>query len=71
MELLERHAAYEEREKKEWLRIGWLASKIVSYLVGKNVTISDLLPEIFPEKILTREEIKKELKELRKRLKIK
>jgi hypothetical protein len=43
----------------------------VSYLVGKPISISDLLPEIFPAKIWTKEEIKKELDELKKSLNIK
>jgi hypothetical protein len=43
----------------------------VSYLVGKRITISDLLPELFPAKVWTKEEIKKELDELKKSLGIK
>jgi hypothetical protein len=37
-------------------------------LLGKKTEISDLLPEMFPEKIMTKEEAKKELKELKERL---
>jgi rRNA-processing protein FCF1 len=62
--------AYAEREKKEWFRTAWLASQIVSYIIGKRVEISDLLPEMFPAKVWTKEEVKKELDELKKRLKI-
>jgi len=60
-----------EREKKEWYRTAWLAAQIVSCLSGKRIRISDLLPSLFPEKILTKEEVKKELEDLKKRLKIK
>lgn len=70
VELRERIEAYAEREKKEWFRTAWLASQIVSYLAGKRVEISDLLPEMFPGKVWTREEIKKGLDDLKKRLKI-
>jgi len=71
VELQERVEAYEERDKKEWFRTAWLAAQIVSHIVQKRVSISDLLPEMFPEKIWTKEEIKKELDDLKKRLKIK
>lgn len=71
MELRERIEAHDEKEKKEWFRTAWLASQIVSYLVGKPVMVSDLLPEMFPAKVWTRTEIKKELKELKKILKMK
>lgn len=71
----ERIDAYEEkekkREKKEWFRTAWLASQIVSFMTGKNIEISDLLPEMFPAKVWTEEEIKKELAEIKKELKIK
>lgn len=70
VELQERIDAYIERDKKEWFRTAWLASQIVSYLIGKKVEVSDLLPDMFPAKIWTKEEIKKELDELKKRLKI-
>ena len=70
MELQERVEAYAERERKEWFRTAWLASKIVSYLAGKRIEISDLLPEMFPAKVWTKEEVKKELNDLKKRLKI-
>lgn len=71
MELRERIEAYVERDKKEWFRTAWLASQIVSYLTGKIIEISDLLPDMFPAKVWTREEVKKELDDLKKRLKIK
>lgn len=69
--MTERIKAYDEKEKKEWFRTAWLASKIVSFLIGKVVSVSDLLPEMFPPKVWTRAEIKKELKELKKSLNIK
>lgn len=71
MELLERIEAYEKREKKEWFRTAWLASQIVSYISGKPIEISELLPEMFPPKVWTKAEIKQELKEIKKELKIK
>ena len=71
MELRERVEAYEERERKEWFRTAWLASQIVSYLVGKSIEVSDLLPKMFPAKVWTKKEVKKELDALKKRLKIK
>lgn len=67
----ERIEAYEKREKTEWFRTAWLASQIVSYIVGKRVEVSDLLPEMFPPKVWTEKEIKKELAEIKKELKIK
>jgi len=69
--LTERIEGNKARERKEWFRTAWLASKIVSFLVGKEITISDLLPDMFPGKVWTKAEIKKELKDLKKRLKIK
>ena len=48
--------------------IGWAVAEIVSHLVGKRITISDLLPEMFPPKIWTKEEIKKELDDLKHEL---
>lgn len=71
MELRERIEAHEAREKKTWFMIGWAVAEIVSHLIGKRVTVSDLLPEIFPPKVWTKKEVKKELKALKKRLKIK
>jgi hypothetical protein len=70
VELGERIEADDAREKREWFRTAWLASQIVSYLVGKPVAISDLLPEMFPAKVWTKAEIKKELAELKKILKM-
>lgn len=67
----ERIEANTEKERKEWFRTAWLAAEIVSYLSGKRITISDLLPEMFPGKEWTKKEIKEELKDLKKRLKIK
>ncbi len=67
----ERVEAYEEKEKKEWFRTAWLASQIISHQLGKRVEISDLLPEMFPPKVWTKEEIKRELEEIKKELKIK
>jgi len=71
VELQERIEAYAEKEKKEWFRTAWLASQIVSYLAGKSIEISDLLPEMFPAKVWTKEEVKRELDEIKKELKIK
>jgi len=72
--LTEKIEAYEEKERKrdrkEWFRTGWMTAEIVSYLIGKRVEISDLLPEMFPAKIWTKEEIKRELDEIKKELKI-
>lgn len=48
-----------------------MTAEIVSYLIGKRVEISDLLPEMFPPKVWTKAEVKKELADLKKRLKIK
>ena len=48
-----------------------MTAEIISYLIGKRVEISDLLPEMFPPKIWTKEEIRKELDEIKKELKIK
>lgn len=67
----ERIEAHEAREKKTWFMIGWAVAEIVSYIAGKRITISDLLPEMFPPKVWTEEEIKRELKEIKKELKIK
>lgn len=71
MELRERIEAHNKRERKEWFRTAWLASRMISYMTGKEVDISDLLPEMFPAKVWTKEEIKKELDDLKKRLKVK
>ncbi|MCK4820847.1 hypothetical protein KA005_34090 [bacterium] len=71
VELAERIRAYDEKEKKEWFRTAWLASKIVSYLRGKSISVSDLLPEMFPPKEWTQVEIDKELKELKESLNMK
>lgn len=71
MELQERVDGYVEREKKAWFRTAWLAAEIVSHLIGERVEVSDLLPEMFPPKVWTREEVKKELDEIKKELKIK
>jgi len=40
-------------------------------MTGKNIEISDLLPEMFPAKVWTEEEVKKELAEIKKELNIK
>lgn len=40
-------------------------------MTGKNITVSDLLPEMFPPKVWTKEEVRRELDELKERLKIK
>jgi len=66
--LTERIEANEAKERKEWFRTAWLAAEIVSYLAGKRITISDLLPDMFPGKVWTKEEVKKELDDLKKRL---
>ena len=71
MELRERIEAYGEKERKEWFRTAWMTAEIVSYLIGKRVEISDLLPEMFPAKVWTKKEIKKELDGIKKELKIK
>ena len=68
---MERIEAYEAKEKKLWFMIGWAVAEIVSYIAGKRITISDLLPEIFPAKVWTKKEIKRELDEIKKELKIK
>lgn len=68
--MTERLNAYAEKEKKEWFRTAWLASQIVSYMRGQEISVSDLLPEMFPAKVWTEEEIKKELKELKESLNI-
>jgi hypothetical protein len=71
LELQERIEAYEERERKEWFRTAWMTAEIISYLIGERVEISDLLPEMFPPKVWTKEEVKRELDEIKKELKIK
>lgn len=71
MELRERIEAYQEKERKEWFRTAWMTAEIVSYLIGKRVEISDLLPEMFPAKVWTKKEIKRELDGIKKELKIK
>lgn len=71
MELLERIRAYEQKERKEWFRTAWMTAEIVSRLAGERITISDLLPEMFPAKVWTKKEVKKELAEIKKELKIK
>jgi len=43
----------------------------VSHIGGKRITISDLLPEMFPAKVWTEEDVKKELADIKKELKIK
>jgi len=48
-----------------------MTAEIVSYLIGKRVEISDLLPEMFPAKVWTKEEVRKELDEIKKELQIK
>jgi hypothetical protein len=48
-----------------------MTAEIVSYLIGTRVEISDLLPEMFPPKVWTKEEVRKELEEIKKELKIK
>jgi len=48
-----------------------MTAEIVTYLCGQRVEISDLLPEMFPPKVWTKEEVKKELKEIKKELNIK
>ena len=63
--------AHAEKEKQEWFRTAWLASRMISYMTGKEVDISDLLPEMFPPKVWTKEEIKRALDDLKKRLKVK
>lgn len=70
-ELREQVEAYKEREKKEWQRIAWLGAVFASYISGKRVKPSSLLPEAFSEKIMTKEDKEKELEALRKRLKVK
>lgn len=71
----ERIEAYNEKEKKrdkrEWFRTAWLASQIVSYMTGKEIEISDLLPAMFPPKVWTKKEVKAELAKIKKELKIK
>ena len=71
MELRDRIEAYAEKERKEWFRTAWMTAEIVSYLIGKRVEISDLLPEMFPAKVWTKKEVKRELDGIKKELKIK
>jgi len=66
--LREKIEAYLEREKKEWQRTAWLAAQIISCLAGKRIKADDLLPGMFPKKYITKEEAKRELEELKKRL---
>lgn len=74
LELRERIEAFQEtvkkKERSEWFRTAWLASRIVSYISQKPVSVSDLMPEMFPEKVWTKDEVKKELNALKKRLRI-
>jgi len=71
VELRDRIEAYAEKERKEWFRTAWMTAEIVSYLIGKRVEISDLLPEMFPAKVWTKKEVKRELDGIKKELKIK
>ena len=71
MELRELIEAHEEKEKQEWFRTAWLASRIITFTTGRETEISDLLPEMFPPKVWTKDEVKKELNALKKRLKVK
>lgn len=48
-----------------------MTAEIVSYLIGKRVEISDLLPEMFPAKVWTKKEVRRELDGIKKELKIK
>lgn len=70
MELQELIEGYYAREKNEWRRTAWATAQILSCLTGTVVTVSELLPEMFPSKPWTPEKVKKELAELKKRLKI-
>ena len=63
--------AYDEKEKRKWLRDAWFTAWILMCLSGKEVDPSLLLPEwISPKKTLTKEEKDKELKELKDKLKV-
>jgi hypothetical protein len=67
--------AYNAREKAEWFRLAWFTSLILKPYIkeGYDIEPEDLLPNEFrkkPKKVMTKKEAKKELKELRKRLKV-
>jgi len=72
VELKEAIEAYNEKEKRKWVRDAWFTALIMMCFVGKRIDFLSLLPSwVSPKKILTKEEQEKELKELKKRLKIK
>lgn len=48
-----------------------MTATIVSYMTGTKIEISDLLPEMFPPKIWTKAEVKKELRQIKKEVGIK
>ncbi len=63
--------AAEAKDKAEWFRTAWLASRIVSYQQGREISVSDLLPEMFPGKVWTKKKVKEGLTALKKELGIK
>ena len=68
MDLIE---GYDARKKDELEIRAWGIATLINYLTGNKVTISKLLPEMFPPKVLTKEEHKKAFDEVKKMVGIK
>jgi hypothetical protein len=67
--------AFNEKEKAEWFRLAWFTSFLLKPYVkeGHDIEPEDLLPNEFktkPKRPMTKKEVKKELRELKKRLKV-
>jgi len=71
-ELLELVEAFNEKERREWRRVAWLAAAIISALAGKSISPKKLLPAAFEseQRKMSREEAREELKKLKERLRI-
>lgn len=65
--------AYNKEEKAKWERDSWFTAQIIGCLTGKRINPVSLLPEEFKDKakIMTKEERKKEKREVKKQLGIK
>jgi len=60
---------FNERERREWQRTAWLAAAILNAWSSKRIRPKDLLPDVFPTRIMTKEEKKRELEEIKKAVK--
>jgi hypothetical protein len=65
--------ALSERERREWQRFAWLGAIFINCFSKKKVRPQDLVPEAFERerRRVTKEEAKRELEDLKKRLRIK